>query len=259
MAVRAVSFLLLFASSSILFHQTTSTADPALTPVANDDDDDSLRVEHVESRTSSITVKWTSNFTDQYFQVFARSLTSGILLLARPTNETELTLTDLTVDTSYKVCVLVNTRSSPSAVSLAAGIMSGDHQDHTKVVKACLMLSTIPYIRIDSVLVLFGVVSFIVLSIVAAIFCWKCSLAEENTSASATDEDKEPGNAEEGFETKKSADEEQPLLDSDNNQYPEKNTDLKSEKVDSEADPVVSTQQKSELEADGQPDKPILV
>lgn len=260
MAIRAMLFLLLHAAA--VFIHPTASVDPTLTPAASDGSS-SLRIQHVESRTSSITVNWTSNFTYQNFQVLARSLTSGIVLLARPTNETEFTLTDLTVDTSYEICVVENPRStsssSSSAASLAADMMMSGESEHGRdVVKACLLLNTIPYIRVDSVLVLLGVVAFVVLSIAAAIFCWKCSRAED--TAAAADDYKDNGNAEAGSEKKNKSGEEQPLLDSDNNQYPQKNSDLlASEKVDSEDEPVVSGHQNSELPADGQTDKPVLV
>lgn len=282
MTIRAVSFLLLVVAAAI-FAQRTESVDPEATPpLPTDEGGHAILMQYVESRTTSITVNWTVNSTttssasssNHDFQVLALSLNSGIVLIARPTNETEFTLTDLTVDTSYKICVVVFAAAAKtprsSVVALANEILENSDPDRHHPHKSCLLASTIPYVRLDSILVFLGVVAFVALSIATAVFCWKRSQAEDPGSAAATDED-DHGHAaagataadDPGFEEKKRSDEEQPLLlDSDNNQCPplQKNSEPAPEvKVESEVEPVVAGHQKSELPADGQADKSIPV
>lgn len=247
--------LLLLHAAAIFVHQAASTDPPATSTVEN-----SLQLFHVESRTSSITVNWTSNVTYNSYQVLALSLESGIVLIAQPTNATELTFTDLVLDTDYKVCVVAN-RSSTLDVTL---VVTGK-PDPTKVVYACLELSTIPVVRVDSVLVLLGVVAFVALSIVAAIFCWKCSRSEDAGGGDGGTEDggenvdeMESADLVE-FEQNRSQDlEAQPLLDADQSDQ-KKNQSPPETGFDSEPQPVDTSLQNNELPADGQADKPPLV
>lgn len=146
-----------------------------------------LLIHHVQSRTSSITLSWASNSSYSSYQVRARSLLSGITLTGQPTNETEYTLTDLMIDTPYDVCVTAKaTEASVTADSRSSDEGKAVEEDE----EACLQIRTIPSVRVDSVLVLFGVISFIVLSVAAALVCWKCSQKNDaETAADATASD----------------------------------------------------------------------
>jgi hypothetical protein len=139
-----------------------------------------LLIHHVASRTSSITISWATNSSHSSYQVRARSLLSGITLTGQPTNETEYTLTDLMIDTPYDVCV--------TAKATEAAPVTAESRDEGKAVEeeeACLQVRTIPSVRVDSVLVLFGVISFIVLSVAAALVCWKCSQKSDDAEPAA--------------------------------------------------------------------------
>lgn len=138
-----------------------------------------ILIHHVERSTSSITLNWTSNFSLSSYQVRARSLLSGITLTGQPTNETEYTLTDLMIDTPYDICVTAKVTEAQ-----VTGSKSDDERNERPVVETCLQLRTIPLIRVDTVLVLLGVILFIVLSVAAALVCWKCS-QNNDTGASA--------------------------------------------------------------------------
>lgn len=167
--------------------QTTAAEDPFPATAASRQ---ILLIYHVESRISSITINWTSNFSFSSYQVRARSLVSGITLTGQPTNETEYTLTDLMIDTPYDICVTAKVTEAQVTES------RNDDERRERPVEACLQLRTIPVIRVDSVLVLLGVLFFIVLSVVAALVCWKCS-GKNETGASAdatTSDDKDDAN-----------------------------------------------------------------
>lgn len=149
--------------------QTTTASDPL--PSASRQ---ILQIHQVESRISSITIGWTSNFSLSNYQVRAFSHHSGMTLTGQPTNETEYTLTDLMIDTPYDICVTAKVTE-----------VTGSGSDDERTVEACLQLSTIPVVRVDSALVLLGVICFVVLSVVAALVCWKCS--QKNDTGASTD------------------------------------------------------------------------
>lgn len=142
-----------------------------------------LTLYHVQSQTSSISIKWNWTMTslpveDDHdnkgnviivgsgnYRVEASSLISGVTVRGRPTNNTEFTITDLMIDTAYELCVTAGEELQlmpPWNVSK----------------KACLQMKTIPVVRLDSVFVFLIVIGFVAASIAAGVICWKCAQRE---------------------------------------------------------------------------------
>jgi hypothetical protein len=158
----------------------------------NNDVQTPLKLYHVESTITSLSINWTlegrpSDDDVIKFQVQARSFESGILLISPDiVNQSKYTMPDLVGDTRYEICVI--------------------HLGSAPVLKTCLELQTIPVVRLDSIYALLLGMAFIVFLIGAAFVCWRCALM------------KLPSNNEENGEI--SGEEEPPTPKSDPDQLP---------------------------------------
>ncbi|KAK2184088.1 hypothetical protein NP493_283g03010 [Ridgeia piscesae] len=160
---------------------TTATAEERRDTTARANDSFFIEVVHSHSSTSSIVIDWivpqqydVSEYVVEARRSGSKSVTRSMPL---PGDSRTYEVTDLIFDADYEVCVY----ASLSNASMSHG--------------QCTQLFTIPLIRTDNLLILFGVIAYIFLTFFVAYLCWRnakkkfdAQLREEGTVANDHEE-----------------------------------------------------------------------
>jgi len=118
----------------------------------------SIRMQPVDSSTSSITFNWTVPriYEVEYYVVNSRRNDSEAITTSPQLTETEYTIEDLRKESIYSVCVTAYK----------------DGADYHQT-EQCSLFKTIKTIRDDSLIALFCVIGFVLLCILGGFLCWK--------------------------------------------------------------------------------------
>ena len=162
----------------LVAHLLTLLSTAAAAATTTDEDGKSsgeLKLEHVASTMTSITVKWSVNSSEAsattaappVYHVKALSVATGVLLVSPQlsVNETQYTLPDLAVDAKYNVCVTSTGIAQP----------------------ACAELSTIPPVRVDSLIAFFAALAVLAVVIIIAVVLWRCAVRRADSSHDSAD------------------------------------------------------------------------
>jgi hypothetical protein len=203
--------LMLSAAAEASSPQSTTTSRDSPVGSITDDthsvtsDKASLTLEHVSSSVTSITVHWNSTAIDpqvQHVRIVARSLWTGVWLTSPLLNASAetYTLPDLAVDAPYRICIRPST---------------GRHvpvdQDETDDAQLCAEMSTIPFVRPDSVVGMFVAIGIFALLIFIACIIWRCAVWRASPRGGTDDSSTSPDKASNDQENA-AVDEKSPLL-----------------------------------------------
>ncbi|KAI0234839.1 hypothetical protein LSAT2_014787 [Lamellibrachia satsuma] len=118
-----------------------------------------IEIVHRHSSTSSIAIDWIVpsqyDVTEYVVESRRRGSKSVTRSMPLPGNSRTYELTDLIFDADYEVCVYAS--------------LNNNSTRHSQ----CTQLFTIPLIRTDNLLILFGVIAYIFLTFLIAYMCWR--------------------------------------------------------------------------------------
>lgn len=171
------------AVAMVIADDDVTTSAPA-EPVVTEEPRTLLDITIGERQVSSVAITWDAPEEGEVtsYRIRAQKTDSEDLIYSPSFDppENEYLMENLMANSEYEICVL-------------ADLKGKEGKDH---LKDCRNVSTIPIVRVDSMLALFAALGFIFLMILIGILCWCCAHRRARRSAEEEEEEEDEADAE---------------------------------------------------------------